>query len=243
MFAFSHACREVQADFLLRKYSAVLVDEAHERSLNTDILCGMLSRIVALRRSLADGYSGGGGSGKGGGEVGSGGERVYPLKLIIMSATLRWGPGLATLDFGWKRCPTPLPHAAAAAAAPKLTFLCIPHHSSLPTPLCHILTLPAWPFLPPPACPIPPQDRRFRAQPAALPGAAAGGERAGAAVPRHRPLQQAHRAARLCGGCLQKSKRMFDHSMLVPLLPAIAACLPACLLLSTAQHSMQPCSR
>ena len=89
----SPACREVQADFLLRKYSAVLVDEAHERSLNTDILCGMLSRIVALRRSLADGYSGSGGKaggGKEGGGSGSGGERVYPLKLIIMSATLRW---------------------------------------------------------------------------------------------------------------------------------------------------------
>ena len=94
------ACREVQADFLLRKYSAVLVDEAHERSLNTDILCGMLSRIVALRRSLADGYSGGGGGGGGGGkegEGGSGGERVYPLKLIIMSATLRWALGLLGL--------------------------------------------------------------------------------------------------------------------------------------------------
>jgi HrpA-like RNA helicase len=95
----------VQADFLLRKYSAVLVDEAHERSLNTDILCGMLSRIVALRRSLADGYSAGGGSGKDGGEGGSsGGERVHPLKLIIMSATLRWGRGLETLPFGLKRC-------------------------------------------------------------------------------------------------------------------------------------------
>ena len=77
------ACREVQADFLLRKYSAVLVDEAHERSLNTDILCGMLSRIVALRRSLSDGYAGGAAGGA------AAGERVYPLKLIIMSATLR----------------------------------------------------------------------------------------------------------------------------------------------------------
>lgn len=32
--------REVQEDFLLRRYSAVVVDEAHERSLNTDILLG-----------------------------------------------------------------------------------------------------------------------------------------------------------------------------------------------------------
>ena len=75
-------CREVQEDFLLRKYSAILVDEAHERSLNTDILCGLLSRVVALRRSMADAAAAGG-AGTGGGEA------VHPLKLIVMSATLR----------------------------------------------------------------------------------------------------------------------------------------------------------
>lgn len=42
---------------------------------------GMLSRIVALRRSLADSTGGSGG--------GEGEDKVYPLKLIIMSATLR----------------------------------------------------------------------------------------------------------------------------------------------------------
>lgn len=58
--------REMSSDLMLTKYSAVIVDEAHERSVNTDILIGLLSRIVKLRR-----------------------EEGKPLKLIIMSATLR----------------------------------------------------------------------------------------------------------------------------------------------------------
>jgi len=58
--------KEVQTDFLLNKYSAIIIDEAHERSVYTDILIGLLSRIVPLRK-----------------------KRNNPLKLIIMSATLR----------------------------------------------------------------------------------------------------------------------------------------------------------
>ncbi len=38
------------SDFLLRKYSVIILDEAHERSFNTDILIGMLSRVVPLRQ-------------------------------------------------------------------------------------------------------------------------------------------------------------------------------------------------
>ncbi len=57
---------KVQTDFLLSKYSALIIDEAHERSVYTDILIGLLSRIVPLRS-----------------------KRGNPLKLIIMSATLR----------------------------------------------------------------------------------------------------------------------------------------------------------
>lgn len=45
--------REIQSDLLLRRYSAILLDEAHERNVNTDVLIGMLSRAVPLRNSLA----------------------------------------------------------------------------------------------------------------------------------------------------------------------------------------------
>ena len=45
--------REVSDDFLLKKYSAIVIDEAHERSVNTDILIGTISRVVKLRREMS----------------------------------------------------------------------------------------------------------------------------------------------------------------------------------------------
>jgi ATP-dependent RNA helicase DHX37/DHR1 len=65
--------RELSNDLTLSKYSAVIIDEAHERNVNTDILIGVLSRVLKLRKELSF-------------EKDSG---VKPLKLIIMSATLR----------------------------------------------------------------------------------------------------------------------------------------------------------
>ncbi|QDS77028.1 hypothetical protein FKW77_006517 [Venturia effusa] len=65
--------REMSEDFSLRKYSAVVIDEAHERTVNTDILISLLSRCVKARRQLAQDKP----------------EQYYPLKLVIMSATLR----------------------------------------------------------------------------------------------------------------------------------------------------------
>ncbi|KAI1406537.1 P-loop containing nucleoside triphosphate hydrolase protein [Hypoxylon fuscum] len=64
--------REVANDISLRKYSAIIIDEAHERSVNTDILIGMLSRVVKLREEMSNED-----------------PKLAPLKLIIMSATLR----------------------------------------------------------------------------------------------------------------------------------------------------------
>ncbi|XP_060787759.1 probable ATP-dependent RNA helicase DHX37 isoform X2 [Neoarius graeffei] len=58
--------KEIQKDFLLQKYSVIIIDEAHERSVYTDILIGLLSRIVPLRN-----------------------KKSLPMKLLIMSATLR----------------------------------------------------------------------------------------------------------------------------------------------------------
>ncbi|XP_046386112.1 probable ATP-dependent RNA helicase kurz [Ischnura elegans] len=58
--------KEIQKDFLLTRYSVIIIDEAHERSVFSDILLGLLSRIVPLRNKRGD-----------------------PMKLIVMSATLR----------------------------------------------------------------------------------------------------------------------------------------------------------
>ena len=44
--------RELSSDFLLSKYSVLIIDEAHERSMNTDILIGVLSRVLKLRDEM-----------------------------------------------------------------------------------------------------------------------------------------------------------------------------------------------
>ncbi|KAJ1971207.1 putative ATP-dependent RNA helicase DHR1, partial [Dimargaris verticillata] len=74
--------RELAQDLLLSKYSVIIIDEAHERSLNTDILIGVVSRVVKLRERLA----------QEGGTTGTttvAAGTVKPLRVIIMSATLR----------------------------------------------------------------------------------------------------------------------------------------------------------
>ncbi|RUS75928.1 hypothetical protein EGW08_016316, partial [Elysia chlorotica] len=44
--------REIMKDPLLRKYSIILLDEAHERALNTDIVLGLLRKIQKKRKDL-----------------------------------------------------------------------------------------------------------------------------------------------------------------------------------------------
>ena len=69
--------KEIESDFLLKHYSVIIIDEAHERSLNSDILISLLTRIAHARC------------------LKSFNERkenkfdTFPLRLIIMSATLR----------------------------------------------------------------------------------------------------------------------------------------------------------
>ncbi|KAH0446005.1 hypothetical protein IEQ34_025164 [Dendrobium chrysotoxum] len=64
--------RELAIDFTLSKYSVIIIDEAHERSVNTDVLIGILSRVAKLRATKW-----------------ISGEKTKPLRLVVMSATLR----------------------------------------------------------------------------------------------------------------------------------------------------------
>jgi ATP-dependent RNA helicase DHX37/DHR1 len=69
--------KEIETDFLLKKYSVIIIDEAHERSLNSDILVSLLTRIAHARCDRA--FE----------ERQRGVFETFPLRLVIMSATLR----------------------------------------------------------------------------------------------------------------------------------------------------------
>ncbi|KAL0961087.1 hypothetical protein HGRIS_006070 [Hohenbuehelia grisea] len=94
--------RELATDFLLKKYSVIIIDEAHERSMNTDILIGVLSRVLKLREQMWK----------------EGKDDIKPLRLIIMSATLR------VSDFAENKSlfPTPPPVINVAARQHPVTI-------------------------------------------------------------------------------------------------------------------------
>lgn len=70
--------KELESDQLLSGYSVIIIDEAHERTINTDLLIGFLSQIIKIRYALWKKES-----------SYVNGKRVLPLRLVIMSATLR----------------------------------------------------------------------------------------------------------------------------------------------------------
>lgn len=70
---------EIQRDKLLRKYNAIIIDEAHERSLNIDFILGYLKRILPQRPDL---------------------------KIIITSATI--DPERFARHFGTEEAPSPI---------------------------------------------------------------------------------------------------------------------------------------
>jgi ATP-dependent RNA helicase DHX33 len=70
--------QEILGDRLLECYDVVIIDEAHERTLRTDMILGFLKDIQKKRKELSRT-----------GEKGPKSQQaVGPLKIVVMSATL-----------------------------------------------------------------------------------------------------------------------------------------------------------
>jgi ATP-dependent RNA helicase DHX37/DHR1 len=76
---------EMMSDFLLSKYSVIVIDEAHERKVSTDLLISLLTKVVNIRlKKAVEQYE----NAEDFSQI-----KIHPLRLVIMSATLR------TFDF------------------------------------------------------------------------------------------------------------------------------------------------
>ena len=58
--------REAISDHLLRRYSTIILDEAHERTVHTDVLFGIVKKVQKIRRA----------------------KNLPELKIVVMSATM-----------------------------------------------------------------------------------------------------------------------------------------------------------
>jgi ATP-dependent RNA helicase DHX8/PRP22 len=76
--------RETSMDPLLSRYSVVILDEAHERTLHTDILFALLKRIQRQRAAAAASASASATSASDSKQK----RALRPLKVVAMSATL-----------------------------------------------------------------------------------------------------------------------------------------------------------